>query len=44
MLLTPLAVTTDVLFLPFFFGAVLTLVWLVIAGVVLLVRRSLSIG
>jgi hypothetical protein len=32
LVLTPLAVTADVLFLPFFFGAILTLVWLLAAG------------
>jgi hypothetical protein len=32
LVLTPLAVTVDVLFLPFFFGAILTLVWLLAAG------------
>jgi Domain of unknown function (DUF4386) len=32
LLLTPVAVTADVLFLPFFFGAILTLVWLLATG------------
>jgi hypothetical protein len=39
LLLTPLAVTTDILFFPFFFGAILTLAWLFAAGVSLTVRR-----
>jgi hypothetical protein len=38
LLLTPLAVTADVLFLPFFFGAILTLVWLLVAGLVFALR------
>jgi hypothetical protein len=38
LLLTPLAVTTDILFLPFFFGAILTLAWLFAAGLSLLLR------
>jgi hypothetical protein len=38
LVLTPLAVTVDVLFLPFFFGTILTIVWLVAAGVWLLLR------
>jgi hypothetical protein len=39
LLLTPLAVTTDILFLPFFFGAILTLAWLFAAGLSLARRR-----
>jgi Domain of unknown function (DUF4386) len=39
LLLTPLAVTIDILFLPFFFGAILTLVWLFAAGLLLSLRR-----
>jgi hypothetical protein len=38
LLLTPLAVTTDILFLPFFFGAILTLVWLLATGLWLALR------
>jgi Domain of unknown function (DUF4386) len=38
LVLTPLAVTADVLFLPFFFGAILTLVWLLVAGLMLALR------
>jgi hypothetical protein len=38
LLFTPLAVTTDVLFFPFFVGAILAVVWLFAAGV------SLSLG
>jgi hypothetical protein len=38
LLLTPLAVTVDILFLPFFFGAILTIVWLVAAGLWLAFR------
>ncbi len=32
VLLTPLAVTAELLFLPFFVGAILTLVWLLAVG------------
>jgi hypothetical protein len=39
LLLTPLAVTIDILFLPFFVGAILTVVWLLAAGVTLSLRR-----
>jgi hypothetical protein len=38
LVLTPLAVTAEVLFLPFFVGALLTLVWLLIAGAWLIAR------
>lgn len=38
LVLTPLAVTAELLFLPFFFGAILTLVWLLAAGLWLAVR------
>jgi hypothetical protein len=38
LLLTPLAVTVDILFLPFFFGAILTIVWLLAAGFWLALR------
>jgi hypothetical protein len=40
LLLTPLAVTTDILFLPFFLGALLTLLWLLAAGLSLSLRPS----
>ncbi len=40
LLLTPLAVTAEVLFLPFFFGAILMLVWLLAAGLWLAARRA----
>jgi len=40
LLLTPLAVTTDVLFLPFFVGSILTILWLFAAGLWLAIRRS----
>jgi len=40
LLFTPLAVTTDVLFLPFFVGAILTVVWLFAAGIALMLRRT----
>jgi hypothetical protein len=39
LLLTPLAVTIDILFLPFFVGAILTVVWLLAAGLTLSLRR-----
>jgi succinate dehydrogenase/fumarate reductase cytochrome b subunit len=39
LLLTPLAVTIDILFLPFFVGAILTVVWLLDAGLTLSLRR-----
>ena len=38
LVLTPLAVTADVLFFPFFFGAILTIVWLLAAGLWLAFR------
>jgi uncharacterized protein DUF4386 len=38
LVLTPLAVTVDVLFFPFFFGAILTIVWLLAAGLWLALR------
>jgi hypothetical protein len=38
LVLTPLAVTVDVLFFPFFFGAVLTIVWLLASGLWLALR------
>lgn len=38
LVLTPLAVTADVLFLPFFFGAILTIVWLLATGLWLALR------
>jgi hypothetical protein len=38
LLLTPLAVTVDVLFLRFFFGAILTVLWLLAAGLWLSLR------
>jgi hypothetical protein len=38
LLLTPLAVTTDILFLPFFLGAILTVLWLLAAGLSLSLR------
>ncbi len=38
MLFTPVAATTVVLFLPFFLGAILTIVWLLVAGVWLALR------
>lgn len=40
LVLTPLAVTAELLFLPFFLGAILTLVWLLAAGVWLAARRA----
>jgi uncharacterized protein DUF4386 len=40
LLFTPLAVTTDVLFLPFFVGAILAVVWLFAAGIALSLRRT----
>jgi hypothetical protein len=40
LVLTPLAVTAEVLFLPFFFGAVLALVWLLAAGSWLALRPA----
>jgi Domain of unknown function (DUF4386) len=39
LLLTPLAVTTDILFLPFFFGAILAVAWLFASGLSLSLRR-----
>jgi hypothetical protein len=44
LLFTPLALTIDVLFFPFFFGATLTLVWLLAAGVWLLLRPPAAAG
>jgi hypothetical protein len=38
LLLTPLAVVADLLFLPFFFGAILTLIWLLAVGFSLALR------
>jgi Domain of unknown function (DUF4386) len=38
LLLTPLAVAAEALFFPFFIGAILTLVWLLAAGVWLMLR------
>jgi hypothetical protein len=38
LLLTPLAVTAEILFLPFFLGAVLAIVWLLAAGLWLALR------
>ena len=38
LVLTPLAVTADVLFLPFFLGTILALVWLLAAGLWLTLR------
>ena len=40
LVLTPLAVTADVLFLPFFFGAILTIVWLLATGLLLALRPA----
>jgi hypothetical protein len=42
LVLTPLAVTADVLFLPFFFGAILTIVWLLAAGLWLVLRAAVA--
>jgi hypothetical protein len=42
LLLTPLAVTVEVLFLPFFFGAILTIVWLLAAGLWLVLRAPVA--
>jgi Domain of unknown function (DUF4386) len=42
LLLTPLAVTADVLFFPFFFGAILTLAWLFAAGLWLVLRAPVA--
>jgi hypothetical protein len=42
LLLTPLAVTADVLFFPFFFGAILTLAWLLAAGLWLVLRPPVA--
>jgi hypothetical protein len=39
LLLTPFAVTIDILFFPFFVGAILTVVWLLAAGLTLSLRR-----
>jgi hypothetical protein len=39
LLLTPFAVTIDLLFFPFFVGAILTVVWLLAAGLTLSLRR-----
>jgi hypothetical protein len=48
LVLTPLAVTVELLFLPFFFGAILTLVWLLATGLWLALRppepRASSVG
>lgn len=38
LLLTPLAVTADLLFLPFFLGTILALVWLIVTGLWLSLR------
>jgi uncharacterized protein DUF4386 len=38
LVLTPLALTADVLFFPFFFGTILTIVWLLAAGLWLALR------
>jgi hypothetical protein len=38
LVLTPLAVTADILFLPFFVGVILTIAWLLAAGVWLALR------
>jgi hypothetical protein len=40
LVLTPLAVTAEVLFLPFFFGAIMTVVWGLAAGLWLISRRE----
>jgi hypothetical protein len=42
LVLTPLAVTADVLFLPFFFGAILTFAWLFAAGLWLVLRAPVA--
>jgi hypothetical protein len=42
LLLTPLAVTVEVLFLPFFFGAILTIAWLLAAGLWLALRPPVA--
>ena len=42
LVFTPLAVTTDILFLPFFLGTILTLLWLFAAGLSLALRPSRS--
>ena len=42
LVLTPLAVTVDVLFFPFFFGAILTIVWLLAAGLWLVLRPPVT--
>ena len=44
LLLTPLAVTADVLFLPFFVGTILTIVWLIAAGLWLALRPPGATG
>jgi hypothetical protein len=48
LVLTPLAVTVEILFLPFFFGAILAVVWLIAAGLWLALRppepRASSVG
>jgi hypothetical protein len=38
LLLTPLAVTAEILFLPFFGGTILTIVWLLAVGLWLALR------
>jgi hypothetical protein len=40
LMLTPLAVTADILFLPFFLAAILTLIWLFAAGLSLALQPS----
>ena len=42
LVLTPLAVTADVLFVPFFFGAILTFAWLLAAGLWLVLRAPVA--
>jgi hypothetical protein len=42
LVLTPLAVTVEVLFFPFFFGAILTLAWLLAAGLWLVLRPPVT--
>jgi hypothetical protein len=42
LLLTPLAVTAELLFLPFFFGAILTIVWLLATGLWLVLRAPMA--
>jgi hypothetical protein len=40
LVLTPLAVTAEILFLPFFLGSILTIVWLLAAGLWLVLRPA----